>query len=92
MMLDPKETRRQRELFNLLLETAANAGIEIIEDRINRRGGVCRLDERMVVVYDSHAPWAQRNKLIIEAIRRLKLDDVYLPPKVRQILEETTGP
>jgi len=28
------------------------AGLSVIEDKINRRGGVCRLDEKIIVIYD----------------------------------------
>ena len=88
MILDKKTLRHQKELFALLLETARNAGIEVIEDKINRKGGVCRLDERIMVVYDAHAPVQERNRLILDAISQMNPDYVYLPPKVRQILEQ----
>lgn len=88
MIVDKNERRRHKELFSLLYETASNAGIEIIEDRINRKGGICRLEHRLVVVYDANAPIQERNRLILEAISRMNPDHVYLPPRVRQMLEE----
>jgi hypothetical protein len=89
MIFDKTKRKQQKELFSLLYETACNAGIEIIEDKINRKGGICRLEHRLVVVYDANAPVHERNRLILEAISQMNPDYVYLPPKVRQILDES---
>lgn len=88
MSAGSKGIRGQKELFGLLYETAVNAGIEIIEDRINRKGGVCRLKEKLVVVYDAQAPFQERNRLILDAISQMNRDYLYLPPRVRMLLEE----
>jgi hypothetical protein len=78
--------RKARELFVLLHETAGSAGIEIIEDRLNRRGGVCRVDGRVHVIFDEQAPYREKNRLILEAITRTDYDAAYLPPKVRDLI------
>lgn len=85
--MSPDKKTATKELFELLYETAVNAGIEIIEDRINRKGGVCRLEDRLIVVYDAHAALHERNRLILDAISQVNRDYIYLPPKVRMILE-----
>ena len=82
------DDRRNRELFALLYETASSAGIEVIEDRLNRRGGVCRVDGRVHVIFDEQAPWREKNRLIIQGIGRIDLDTAYLPPKVRNLIGE----
>jgi hypothetical protein len=78
--------RKDRELFVLLYETASSAGIEVIEDRINRKGGVCRVEGRVHVIFDEHAPYREKNRLILDAIGKTDLDTAYLPPKVRNLL------
>ena len=78
--------RKDRELFVLLYETASAAGIEVIEDRINRKGGVCRVEGRVHVIFDEHAPYREKNRLILDAIGKTDLDTTYLPPKVRNLL------
>ena len=82
------DDRRNRELFALLYETASSAGIEVIEDRLNRRGGVCRVDGRVHVIFDEQAPWREKNRLIVEGIGKIDLDAAYLPPKVRSLIDE----
>jgi hypothetical protein len=65
-----------RDLNKKLLEEARSAGLSIIEDRTNRRGGVCRLDEKIIVIYDQNTNWQERNRLIAEA---LELAGITLP-------------
>ncbi len=78
--------RKERELFVLLYETASSAGIEVIEDRINRKGGVCRVEGRVHVIFDEQAPYREKNRLILDAIGKTDPDTTYLPPKVRYLL------
>jgi hypothetical protein len=80
--------RKERELFVLLYETASSAGIEVIEDRINRKGGVCRVEGRVHVIFDEQAPYREKNRLILDAIGKTDPDMTYLPPKVRNMLVE----
>jgi hypothetical protein len=79
--------RKDKELFAILYETASSAGIEVIEDRLNRRGGVCSLEGRIHVIFDKHAPVQEKNRLILEAISWTDIDSLYVPPKVRELLE-----
>jgi hypothetical protein len=82
-----KKAEDAKELFELLYETAVNAGIEVIEDRINRKGGVCRLKERIMVVYDAHSTIRERNRLILDAISQMNVDRIYLPPRIRSLID-----
>lgn len=87
--MESAQERHERELFKILHETALTAGLVIIEDKINRRGGVCRLDEKVMVIYDVHAPARERNRLILGGLKLLDLENIYVPPKVRQMLAVT---
>ena len=78
--------RKDKELFAILYETAGSAGIEVIEDKLNRRGGVCSLEGRIHVIFDEHAPVREKNRLILEAISRTDVDSLYVPPRVREMI------
>ncbi|MCD6569730.1 MAG: hypothetical protein J7L53_03405 [Deltaproteobacteria bacterium] len=80
--------RKSRELCHTLIDTAQRLGIEVIEDKIDRKGGVCRVDDKIMVIYDISTLWTDRVKLILKALGWMKLDDVYLSPKIRQLLED----
>ncbi len=73
-------------LHRLLVDTARDIGIEIVEDRLNRRGGTCRLDGKTYVIYDVNASLAERNQLLVKAICSMDLENLYLPPRVRDII------
>lgn len=88
MSSEKKSAVSHKETFAILYETARNAGIEIIEDRINRKGGVCRLKDRLIVLYDAHSTLPERNRLILDAISQVNRDYIYMPPLVRKLLEE----
>jgi len=87
-MMESSRERHERELFKILYETAMNAGLVVIEDKINRRGGICRLDEKVMVIYDVHAPARERNRLILAGLKLVDLEGIYVPPKVRELLRE----
>jgi 2,3-bisphosphoglycerate-independent phosphoglycerate mutase len=78
--------RKDKELLAILYETAGNAGIEVIEDKLNRRGGICSVDGRIHVIFDEKAPVREKNRLILDAISRTDIDSFYMPPKVREVL------
>jgi hypothetical protein len=87
MNTEKKSAVNHKETFAILYETARNAGIEIIEDRINRKGGVCRHKDKVIVLYDAHATLPERNRLILDAISQVNRDYIYMPPLVRKLLE-----
>jgi len=81
-----QKDKDQRQLYKLLMNTANNIGVEIVEDKLNRKGGVCKFDGRTFVIYDVHSPVEERNSLILKAIATLDLDSFYLPPRIRDII------
>lgn len=58
-----------RQEHKKLIEEAGSAGLSIIEDKINRKGGVCRLDGRVLVIYDKNTRIQERNRLISEGLK-----------------------
>lgn len=85
-MMRDGDDRKNKELFAVLCHAAAHAGIEIIEDRLNRTGGVCRLNGRVHVIFDERAPYREKNRLLLQGMAKIDFDAAYLPPKVREIL------
>jgi hypothetical protein len=73
-----------RDLNKKLLDEARSAGLSIIEDRTNRRGGVCRLDEKIIVIYDQNTVLQERNRLIATALEiasKTSSEDIQIIPK-----------
>ncbi|HOJ14311.1 MAG TPA: hypothetical protein PLS81_12000 [Deltaproteobacteria bacterium] len=80
------DDRKGRELFAVLYEAATASGVEVIQDRLNRLGGVCRVNGRVCVILDERAPYREKNRLVIEGIAMVDYDAAYLPPKVRELV------
>ncbi len=52
------------------------------------RGGLCRLGDRDLILIDRNLPLAERVELMAQALSTLPLDDVFVRPDVRQLLEK----
>lgn len=50
-------------------------------------GGLCRLQQENLLIVNSLAPPDQKCQVILSALRSYNLDEVYIPPVVRQMLE-----
>lgn len=85
-MSENKSERKHKELFKIIHETAQDAGLEIIEDKINRRGGVCRLDDKVIVIYDVNTSVRERNRLLLNGLKQINTDEMFIPPQIRDLI------
>ncbi len=58
------------------------------EDLAQTKSGLCRLKENRVLLVDSRLGPIDRCRVIIAEIKQLEIGSVYIPPVVRQLLEE----
>jgi hypothetical protein len=75
-----------------LLEAARRAGVAVREvslagPELQARSGLCRLRGALTLFLDPGAPADERLRLLLEALRGLDLDDLYLSPAARSMLE-----
>jgi hypothetical protein len=93
-MSDKKGTRQLR-LVDELEEAAKRIGLEVRRERILRevgyraRGGACRLREKDLIILDRDLPAADQIEVLAEALRERNLEDVYLSPAARRIVQAT---
>lgn len=91
-MSDNKGTRLLR-LVDELAEAAKRIGLEVRRERILRevgyraRGGACRLREKDLIILDREMPPADQIEVLAEALRDRNLEEVYLSPAARRILQ-----
>lgn len=67
-MTSYKEKHYRQEYENLV-DKAAVEGLSIIEDKINRKGGICRFDGKIFVIFDKNTRLQERSRLISEALQ-----------------------
>ena len=77
------------ELEKILLDTLKRLGVkvrvEVVEDS---SGGFCRLDKEPLVVVSPGLLQSTRCEIFISALRKLDTSGIYLPPAIRDLLEE----
>ena len=78
-------------LFDELAFAARKVGIEVrtepfdpaVPERQGGRGGLCTVRGERLILVDARAPLPDRIAMIAEALARVDLDSVFLPPIVR---------
>jgi hypothetical protein len=94
-MSDNKATRLLR-LIDELAEAAERVGFEVRREKILRengyraRGGACRLREQELLILDRDQAPADQIEVLAEALRGRDLEQIYLSPAARRVLQ--TGP
>jgi hypothetical protein len=75
-----------------LEELADKLGIpiryEIIEDELTGMGGLCRIEGNYILIIHSKAGVKEKVQIMIEGLRRFDLNDIYVRPALRELLEE----
>lgn len=80
-----------------LKEAAARLGFAVREERLLRevgyhvRGGRCRVGEQEMILLDRGLPPQVHIEILLEELSSCRLDEVYLSPAARELLERTGG-
>ncbi|MGB3052185.1 MAG: hypothetical protein WBB42_14370 [Polyangiales bacterium] len=65
-------------------------GIRFLEEELPEEahvdGGLCRVQGEMLLYISPSAPPWRRAEVLLDALRRLPHQDIWLPPEIRQIL------
>jgi hypothetical protein len=61
---------------------------EKIEDELTGTGGLCRIEGNYILIIHSKAGVKEKIQIMIEALRRFDLNDIYVRPALRELLEE----
>jgi hypothetical protein len=88
---------RQQRLVDELIEAAERLGLTVRREKLLRevgyraRGGACRLREENLVIIDRDQPPHEQLEILAEALRGRDLENVYLSPEVRRIVQAGSG-
>ena len=79
-------------LLNQLEELAGRLAIAIRYEPVNAEetsisGGLCRLKGKYVLIIHSQTTVKEKIRILIEALRQFPLNDVYVKPVIRELLE-----
>ncbi|MGH8011548.1 MAG: hypothetical protein ACREQ4_03475 [Candidatus Binataceae bacterium] len=93
-MSENKETRLTR-LADELTDAAKRLGMEVRREKLMRevgyraRGGACRLREKNLIILDRDQPAVEQIEVLAEALRDRDLEQLYLSPAARRVLQSS---
>jgi hypothetical protein len=79
---------KKEEIIAELFGLADRLGIKVIEDKLLKKGGYCRVFELKYLILDKRISIEDKIELLISALKRHNLNDIYLTPKVRELCSE----
>jgi hypothetical protein len=89
----PRGAGAQLALLDELKSVAARLGFEVREERLLRevgyrvRSGSCRVHDTRLILLDRGLPPDAQIDVLVEELAGRPLDDVYLSPAARRLLE-----
>jgi hypothetical protein len=73
-----------------LCDVANHLGMEVrqepLPDEARIQGGIARVADRHFLVVDSRLAQASKNEVLAELLRGCEIEDVYMPPYLREWL------
>jgi len=82
---------KEREFEALLQELkqiAQEMGANVRFERGDFKGGYCILKEDRTIVINKLSTFQRKVMILTTALKELGVNDIYLPPKLREIIEE----
>ncbi len=93
----PRGAGEQAAVLEELKATATHLGFDVREEKLLRevgyrvRSGSCRLREKHVILLDRGLPASAQIEILVEELAAHPLEDLYLSPAARRLLERATG-
>ncbi len=84
---------KEKEFEDLIAElksVASQLGAEVRFEKGDFKGGYCLLKESKVIVINKLANLQRKVMILSAALKELGADEIYLSPKLREVIEEMT--
>lgn len=75
-------------ILNDLKAVATQMGAKVRFERGDFKGGYCILKESKVIVINKLSNFQRKVMILATALQELGVEDIYLPPKLREFIEE----
>ena len=82
---------KEKEFESILQDLKALAvemGAKVRFERGDFKGGYCLLQESKVIVINKLSSLQKKVAILSSALKQLGAEDLYLPPKIREIIDE----
>ncbi len=77
----------KKQLLADIEELAGKIGIKIRYEKTNAKGGLCYYKGQSIIIIDRFATDDYKIKVIIENLKKIDLSQIYINPKLRDILD-----
>lgn len=85
---DSPAEEKEKILFDHLLDSLRNNGIEIRIEKGDFRGGVCIVQgEKKILFLNKKHPIEKINNIMLSELKSMSHQNLYLPPLIRQKIE-----
>ncbi|MCR4417959.1 MAG: hypothetical protein WHV63_08540 [Ignavibacteria bacterium] len=81
--------KEYQQLLDELKEIALQKGIKVRFEKGDFNGGYCILKSEKVIVINKLAQTQRKLSILVEALKEIGVEDIYINPKIRNIIENT---
>jgi hypothetical protein len=79
------------DIFQELKSVADQLGASVRFEKGDFKGGYCIIYDKKVIVINKMTNLQRKIMILSTALKELGVDEIYLSPRVREIIEETSG-
>jgi hypothetical protein len=86
---------KPEQMTEALEAAASQLGVRVRYDALSgalASGGLCKVKGEWLVIIDKKASPAERATILAEALASFDTDQVFLPPKVRELVQQHRTP
>lgn len=85
-----KTTEKEyQQLLDELKEIALQKGIKVRFEKGDFNGGYCILKSEKVIVINKLVQTQRKLFILVEALKEIGIEDIYINPKIRNIIENS---
>ena len=83
-------------LYQILVELMEKLSIKVVrknlqDEEFKISGGFCKVRGENVMILDTRVPLREQVELLARELTHQNLEDVFVPPVVREFIEEISG-
>ena len=81
-----KKSKNLRTTYNELKEVFEKLNYKVVLDKGNFNTGYCLLEHEKIIVVNKNKPFENRIKILSSILSKIDTDDIYLKPKIRELM------
>lgn len=78
------------QIIDELKQVASQLGISVRFEKGDFKGGFCIVKENKIIVINKFANTQRKATILATALKELGVDDIYINPRLREIIDEMT--